>query len=144
MLTLPNQALNNTPVADDLFRKTLRILQSICSSYQVLPSSCLVPSERLSRGETIGDGSPVNPYEAELDGERVFIKTVKSDAQDPGAVMNNVCLFAIYHWQPTLRHPDRRLFSEESLCGGGCNTLTSSPSSGYQARYRSLSRLLAV
>ena len=99
MLTLPNQALNSTPVADDLFRKTLRILQSICSSYQVLPSSCLVPSERLSRGETIRDRSPANPCEAELDGRKVSIEAVKSDALDPGAVMNNVCPFVIDYWQ---------------------------------------------
>ena len=78
MLTRYNQVLGHIPETNDLFRKTLRRLQSTCSNYGVLPQSHLISSERLTnRGRMIASGSFDDAYEAELDGKKVSIKALR-------------------------------------------------------------------
>jgi len=90
----PDQALDNIPVTDDLFRKTLRRLQSICSNREVLPQSHIIAKERLSnRGNAIAPLGFADAHEAELDGKKVYIKALKSYIQDTGGGMKKVFFF---------------------------------------------------
>ena len=93
-LTLLDQALNQIPVTDDLFRKTLRRLQSTCSNREVLPSSYLIPNERISnRGERFASGGFADVHQAELDGNMVYIKALRSYTLDTLGVLNKVRSF---------------------------------------------------
>ena len=107
----PDQTLGHIPATDDLFRKTLRRLQSICSNREVLPESCLIQSERLSnRGEAIASGGFADVYEATLDGERkVCVKVLRLYLQDAGGTTKKVRSFVFLIIGPatSTEHPGR-------------------------------------
>ena len=90
-LTSPDQALNHFPSTDDLFRKTLRRLQSTCSNREVLPSSYLIPNELLSKKErAAAAGGFADVYEGEFNGQKVCIKTLRLYSLDTGDVTKKV------------------------------------------------------
>ena len=82
MLISSEQGLDHIPVTDDLFRKALRRLQTSCSNHKVLPRSYFIPSESLSnQGSPFAAEDSADAHEAELDGEKVCVKTLKSQVQ---------------------------------------------------------------
>ena len=95
----PEQALDHIPATDDLFRKTLRRLQSICSNRGVLPKSHLIPSESLSdKGQAIAAGGFADAHEAKLNGEKVCIKALRSYVQDTGGITKKVRFFLFFSY----------------------------------------------
>lgn len=68
----------------------------------MLPGSYLIQSEKISdRGVPIAAGDFGDTYEAEFDGKKVCIKTLRSYVQDTGGVINKVrSLF--FHPQKTV------------------------------------------
>ena len=91
-----NQALDHIPETSELFQKTLCRLQSICSHRGVLPQSHLIPNDAISEREVaVGLGSFSDVCEAELDGKRVRIKTLKRPFYNPLDITEKVCLFLL-------------------------------------------------
>ena len=104
-LTSPDQALNHFPSTDDLFRKTLRRLQSTCSNREVLPSSYLIPNELLSKNEkATAAGGFADVYEGKFNGQKVCIKTLRLHSLDNGDVTEKVRSSVAHHWQLPLKH----------------------------------------
>jgi serine/threonine protein kinase len=104
-------------MTNDLFRKTLRRLQSTCSNRGVLPQSHLIPSESLlKRGDAIASGAFADVHEAELDGKKVCIKALRSYIQDTGGITKKVRSFpsgSFRQWSP--KHPGRQAFYREVI-----------------------------
>ena len=91
VLTSPDQALNHFPATDDLFRKTLRRLQSTCSNHEVLPSSHLIPNELLLKRERASAaGGFADVCRGEFNGKAVRIKPLRSYTLDAGGVTRGV------------------------------------------------------
>ena len=81
-----------------LFRKTLRGLQSICSNRGILPRSYIIQGERISKkGQPVAPGGFADTHEAELDGERAYIKVLRLYILDTAGVTTKVrpCFFFI-------------------------------------------------
>ncbi|KAF9790828.1 kinase-like domain-containing protein [Thelephora terrestris] len=103
---LLDEALNRIPATEDLFSKTLRRLQSICSNRGILPSSYLIPSENLSkRPEPIAPGDFGDAFEADLDGKKACIKTLRSYAQDTSGDVKRIFYREVIVWK-RLQHPN--------------------------------------
>lgn len=112
-----NQALDHIPETSDLFRKTLRRLQSTCSHHRVLPQSHLIPNKAfLERGGALASGTIAKAREAELGGRRVRIETLSSYVHDIHDEMNNVCLFLLVSTSKRLlKQPNRQAFYKEVI-----------------------------
>ncbi|KAF9790826.1 kinase-like domain-containing protein [Thelephora terrestris] len=103
---LLDEALNHIQVTDDLFRKTLRRLQSICSNQGILPSSYLIPNETLSnRVGPIAPGDFGDAFEAELGGKKVCIKVLRSYVQDTSDLVKRIFYREVVVWK-RLQHPN--------------------------------------
>lgn len=114
---LAHEALNHIPVTDDLFRKTLRRLQSTCSNREVLPESYLIPSEKLSdRGMPISAGDFADTFQAKFDGKKVCIKTLRSYVQDTGGVINKVRSLVVHPSKLRLKLPGLADILRRSRC----------------------------
>ncbi|KAF9779332.1 kinase-like domain-containing protein [Thelephora terrestris] len=97
--------LGVAPVTDDVFRRCIRKLRTICSQHAILPSSYTISGALVRLGdEPVDFGGFSVVWEGTYNGSKVCIKHLKVSEQNRGAVQKAFYKEAII-WK-RLRHPN--------------------------------------
>ncbi|KAF9779315.1 CNH domain-containing protein [Thelephora terrestris] len=100
-----DQALDVTPIADDVTRRCLHKLQTICGNHTTLPSSYFIPGDVSRVGvEPVASGGFADVWEGTYGGNRVCIKCLRISQQSRQGVERAFCKEAVM-WK-RMRHPN--------------------------------------